>query len=103
VGCAARARCGKSKAVVAEHGAAFSPYCLHDVRVTQVQLDILFALPSAVQTDEVSQAEAMKRFDCSSHWVCVAMDPISQLLWTIDVGDCTLAMAQHLVPQGAQV
>jgi hypothetical protein len=56
-----------------------------------------------VQTDEVSQAEAMKRFDCSSHWACVAMDPISKLLLTIDVRDRTLAMAQRLVPEVAQV
>jgi hypothetical protein len=103
-------RCARSSAIslrwlveVAEHRAAFSPYFLHDVRVTQVQLDVFFALPSAVQTDEVSQAEAMKRFDCSSQWVFVAMDPISTLLLTIDVGDRTLAMAQHLVPQVAQV
>ena len=87
---------------VAEHAAAFSPYFLRDVQVTQVQLDVLFALLSAVQTGEVSKAEAMKRFDCSSHWVYVAMDPISKLLLTIDVGDRTLAMAQHLMPQGAQ-
>ena len=101
--------CARSSAIslrwlveVAEHAAAFSPYFLRDVQVTQVQLDVLFALLSAVQTGEVSQAEAMKRFDCSSHWVYVAMDPISKLLLTIDVGDRTLAMAQHLVPQGAQ-
>src|SRR5262249_18719802 len=93
-------RCARSSALslrwlveVAEHGAAFSRYFLHDVRVTQVQLDVFFALPSAVQIGEVSQAEAMKRFDGSSHGVCVAMDPISKLLLTIDVGDRTLAMA----------
>jgi len=35
---------------VAEHATAFSPYFLHDVHVTQVQLDELFALLSAVKT-----------------------------------------------------
>jgi len=54
-------------AEVAKHAAAFSPYFLHDVQVTQVHLDVLFALLSAVQTGEVSQAEAMERFACSSH------------------------------------
>src|SRR6266567_9613457 len=39
---------------VADHATAFSQYFLHDVRVTQVQLDELFALLSAVKTDEVS-------------------------------------------------
>ena len=34
---------------VADHAAAFSQYFLHDVRVTQVQLDELFALRSAVR------------------------------------------------------
>ena len=76
---------------------------LPHVRVTQAQLDALFALLSAMQTGEVSQAEAMKRLDCSAQWVWVAMDPISKLLLTTDVGDRTLAMAQHLVPQVAQV
>ena len=76
---------------------------LPHVRVTQAQLDALFALLSAMQTGEVSQAEAMKRLDCSAQWVWVAMDPISKLLLTTDVGDRTLAMAQSLVPQVAQV
>ena len=34
---------------VADHAVAFSQYFLHDVRVTQVQLDELFALLSAVK------------------------------------------------------
>src|SRR5216683_3044444 len=46
---------------VADHAAAFSQYFLHDVRVTQVQLDELFALLSAVKTGEVSKAEALER------------------------------------------
>ena len=39
---------------VADHAAAFSRYCLHDLRVRQVQCDELFALLSAVQFSEVS-------------------------------------------------
>jgi hypothetical protein len=46
---------------VAEHAAAFSQYVLHDVRVTQGQLEELFALLSAVQASEVSEAEAIQR------------------------------------------
>src|SRR5207249_7714593 len=40
---------------VAEHATAFSQYFLHDVRVTQVQLDELFALLSAVKAGEVTE------------------------------------------------
>jgi len=88
---------------VAEHAAAFSQYFLHDVRVTQVQLDELFALLSAVQAGEVSEAEAITRLSRSPHWVWVAMDPVSKLLLAIDVGNRTLAMAQRVVHQVAQV
>src|SRR5712691_8835357 len=88
---------------VAEHAAAFSQYFLHDVRVTQVQLDELFALLSAVQAGEVSEAEAITRLSRSPHWVWVAMDPVSKLLLAIDVGNRTLALAQRVVHQVVQV
>src|SRR5437879_9193006 len=45
----------------ADHAAAFSQYFLHDLRVTQVQLDELFALLSVVKAGEVSEAEAITR------------------------------------------
>jgi IS1 family transposase len=88
---------------VAEHAAAFSPYFLHDVRVTQVQLDELFALLSAVKTGEVSEAVAIARLSRSPPWVWAAIDPVTKLLLTIDVGDRTLAMAQGVVHQVVQV
>src|SRR5437762_7233870 len=88
---------------VADHAAAFSQYFLHDVRVTQVQLDELFALRSAVQAGEVSEAEAITRLSRSPHWVWTAMDPVTKLLLTIDIGDRTLAMAQGVVHQVIQV
>jgi IS1 family transposase len=88
---------------VAEQAAAFSQYFLHDVRVTQVQLDELFALLSAVKTGEVSEAEAITRLSRSPHWVWAAIDPVTKLLLTIDVGDRTLAMAQRVVHQVVQV
>jgi transposase-like protein len=50
---------------VADHAAAFSQYFLHDVRVTQVQLDELFALLSAVKTGEVTDTEAIQRLSRS--------------------------------------
>src|SRR6266851_2046301 len=88
---------------VAEHATAFSRYFLHDVRVTQVQLDELFALLSAVKTGEVSDAEAIRRLSRSTHWVWGAIDPVTKLLLTLDVGDRTLAMAQRVVHQVVQV
>jgi len=88
---------------VADHATAFSRYFLHDVRVTQVQLDELFALLSAVQAGEVSEAEAITRLSRSPHWVWAAIDPVTKLLLTIDVGDRTLAMAQGVVHQVVQM
>jgi hypothetical protein len=82
---------------------AFSQHFLHDVRVQQVQLDELFALLGAVKAGEVSETEAIERLERSPHWVWVAMDPESKLLLAIDVGNRTLAMAQRLVHQVAQV
>src|SRR5262245_46966944 len=87
----------------ADHLKAFSQYFLHDVRVTQVQLDELFALLSAVKAGAVSAAEAIERLERSPQWVWVAMDPESKLLLATDVGDRTLAMAQRFVHQVAQV
>jgi hypothetical protein len=87
----------------ADHLQAFSQYVLHDVHVTQVQLDELYALLSAVKTGEVSDAEAIERLSRSPHWVWVALDPVTKLLLTLDVGDRTLAIAQRVVHQVVQV
>src|SRR5215467_430197 len=87
----------------AEQLQAFSQSVLHDVRLTQVQLDELYALLSAVKAGEVSEAEALARLSRSPHWVWTAIDPVTKLLLTIDVGDRTLAMAQRVVHQVVQV
>src|SRR3989449_10606804 len=84
---------------VADHLKAFSQDFLHDVRVTQVQLDELYALLSAVKAGTVTEATAIKRLSRSPHWVWVAIDPVTKLLLTIDVGARTLAMAQCVVHQ----
>src|SRR5438128_9968655 len=88
---------------ITTHATAFSQYFLHDVRVTQVQLDELFALLRAVKTGEVSAAEAVERLARSPHWVWAAIDPVTKLLLTVDVGDRTRAMAQRVVHQVVQV
>src|SRR5262249_3007339 len=87
----------------AEQLRAFVQHFLHDIRVHQVQLDEVFALLSAVQAGEVSEAEAVERLERSPQWVWVAMDPESKVLLAIDVGDRTLAMAQRVVHHVAQV
>ena len=63
----------------------------------------MFALLSAVKDGEVSEAEAIARLERSPQWVWTAMDPESKLLIMIDVGARTLAMAQGVVHQVAQV
>jgi IS1 family transposase len=87
----------------AEQLQAFSRHVLHDVRVRQVQLDELFALLSAVKDHKVRAAEAIECLERSPQWVWVAMDPESKLLLTLEVGDHTLATAQRVVHQMAQV
>jgi IS1 family transposase/transposase-like protein len=88
---------------VADQAVAFSRHFLHDVHVTQVQLDELFTLLNAMKASEVSEDEALNGLSRSSHWVWVALDPVSKLLLAIEGGERTLAMAQHLVHQVAQV
>jgi IS1 family transposase/transposase-like protein len=87
----------------ADHLQAFSHHFLHDVRVTQVQLDELYALLRAVKDGDVSEAEALHRLARSPRWVWAAIDPVTKLLLTLDVGDRTLAMAQRVVHQLVQV
>jgi hypothetical protein len=87
----------------ADHLTAFSQYFLHDVRVTQVQRDELFALLSAVKAGEVTESEAITRLSRSPQWVWTAIDPVTKLLLAIDVGERTLAMAQGVIHQVAQV
>jgi len=87
----------------ADHLQAFSQYFLHPVHVTQVQLDALYALLSAVKAGEVSETEAIQCLSRSPQWVWAAIDPVTKLFLTIDVDDRTLAMAQRVVHQVVQV
>ena len=87
----------------AEQLRAFSQHFLHDLRVRQVQLEELLALLRAVKDGAVSEADAIARLARMSQWVWVAMDPESKLLLAIDVGHRTLAMAQRVVHQVAQM
>jgi transposase-like protein len=60
-------------------------------------------LVSAVKVGDVSESEAMQRLSRAPHWVWVAIDPVSKLLLTIDVGERTLAMAQCMIHQVMQI
>jgi transposase-like protein/IS1 family transposase len=82
---------------------AFSAYVLHDLPITQVQLDELFATLSAVRKGDSSEAEAMDQLSRAPHWVWTAIDPESKLLLSVQVGDRTLAMAQAVLHQIAQL
>jgi IS1 family transposase len=82
---------------------AFSCYFLHDLHLTQVQLDELYVVLSALKEGTLSEDEAITRLSRSPHWVWTAMDPESKVLLTIDVGERTLAMAQRVVHHVAQL
>jgi hypothetical protein len=82
---------------------AFSQYFLHDLHLTQVQLDELYAVLSALKAGKVSEDEAIEHLSRSPYWVWVAMDPKSKLVLTLDVGARTLAMAKGVVHQVAQL
>src|SRR5262249_20213827 len=87
----------------AEHLRAFAQYFLHDLHLTQVQLDELYAVLSALKEGTVSEEEAIERLSHSPHWVWAAIDPESKCLLTIDVGERSGAMAQRVVHQVVQV
>jgi hypothetical protein len=53
----------------ASYLAAFARHFLHDVHASQVQLNELFALVSAVKVGEVSEVGATRRLSRSPHWV----------------------------------
>jgi hypothetical protein len=87
----------------ADQAAAFSQYVLHDARVTQVPRDELLALLRAVKVGDISAVEPIQRLSRAPHWVWAAIDPMRQLLLSIDVGDRTLTMAQGVVHPLVQV
>jgi hypothetical protein len=87
----------------AEQLKAFSVYFLHELPLNQVQLDELYAVLSAVRDGDMSEAEAIERLSRSPHWVWTAIDPESKLLLSVQVGERTLAMAQAVLHQIAQL
>jgi|SRR5215813_10091871 len=88
---------------VADQLQAFSQYWLHDLHLSQVQLDELFAVLSTAKAGEGGKAEVLEPLARSPHWVWVALDPVSKLLLALDIGARSLAMAQCLVHHTVQV
>jgi hypothetical protein len=77
----------------AAHIQTFSRYRLHDLEVSQIQLDELFAWRSNAKADQGSDGKALEPSQPSPYWVWAAIDPVSKLLLALDVGERTLAMA----------
>jgi hypothetical protein len=65
--------------------------------------DELYAILSDVKNGEVSEDEAIERLSRSPHGVWVAIDPLTKLWLSIDVGERTLTMAQCVLHQVVQV
>jgi transposase-like protein/IS1 family transposase len=76
----------------AEHMEAVSHYLIHDLHLTQVQVDELWSL---VQEGDQPRARSGRRHACD--WVWTAVDPFSKLWLATVVGDRSLAMAQLLI------
>jgi IS1 family transposase len=87
----------------AEQLQAFSAYFLNELHLTQLQLDELYAVLRAVRDGDLSEAAAIDQLSCSPHWVWTAIDPESKLLLSAQVGPRTLAMAQAVLHQIAQM
>ena len=56
---------------------AFAQYFLHDLHLTQVQLDELYAVLRALKDGTMSEEGAIERLSRSPHWVWAALDPES--------------------------
>jgi IS1 family transposase len=83
----------------AEQLQAFSDYFLRELHLSQVQLDELYAVLSAVRAGDLSEAEAVEQLSRSPYWVWTAIDPETKLLLCVRVGERTLAIAQAVLHQ----
>lgn len=70
---------------------AVSHYLIHDLHLTQVQVDELWALLGQQDMDEASQKQQAKR------WVWTGMDPVSKLWLAYVIGDRSQENAQLLI------
>lgn len=71
---------------------AVSHYLIHDLQLTQVQVDELWALLGQRDVDEQSQHKQR-----GTRWVWAGLDPVSKLLLAYVVGDRSQETAQVLI------
>ena len=76
----------------AQHLTAVSHYLIHDLQLSQVQVDELWALLG--QSEAELGAQRNRR---GKGWVWVGIDPVSKLMLAYLVGDRSLACAQRLI------
>jgi hypothetical protein len=87
----------------AEQLRAFSASFLCDLHLEQLQLDEVYTVLRALKAGEINDDEVIQPLERSPSWVWTVMDPQSQLLVVVDIGSCTLAMAQRVVHQVTEV
>ena len=76
---------------------AFTSSFLCDVHVAQLQLDELYAVLRGLREGRISEEQARKSLEPGCPWVWTAVDPVSKLLLTIEVGPRTVEMAQRVM------
>lgn len=79
----------------AEQMEAVSAYLIHDLHLSQVQVDELWALLGSDPTDGSNQVASTGRH--AHAWVWAAIDPVSKLFLATVVGERSLASAQSLI------
>lgn len=79
-------------AQAAAHMEAVSAYLIHDLELTQVQVDELWALLGRRDNSEVEEGKQRGK-----RWVWAGMDPVSKLMLGYVVGDRSQACAQLLI------
>lgn len=78
----------------AEHMEAISHYLIHDLHLTQVQVDELWALLGRHDGEDQNQSAKRKR---AVRWVWAGIDPTSKLLLACVVGGRSVETAQLLI------
>jgi transposase-like protein len=79
------------------HVKAVSRYMLHELQVTQVQLDELYVLLGGKKEKSEAEAGTSKREKRRHCWLWGAIDAESKLLMVVEVGDRSLQTAQRVV------
>lgn len=76
----------------AKHMKAVSAYLIHDLELSQVQVDELWALLGRGDNNEAGEGKQRGK-----RWVWAGMDPVSKLMLGYVVGDRSQACAQLLI------